>query len=504
MTQNPLDNIQRRPIRERRRFPDPFYDEITLKPVEREADRLLMDAATLVHVARTLDLIEIRTVERSVGVTAFRVLRSLPDDQSVRHQPLANIEHALSTAGAAGVLLASAPEEVAVASMRLVLRERLLDLSEAFLETREVITELALAHLTTVITATSNGQMVQPTTLAHYLTGQLGPLARGIKRLEEAYGRLNRSPIGAVSGMSTAVPMRRERVAGLLGFDGVIEHTFDAIASSDVEQELVSIVSASAVESSRMVADLTDWARDDVGTIAPSDEYVHHGSAQPQRRDPLVLDHLRIRLADHAASANGLVTSLLGHPMLGSTATRYATFLRVERELAEAIGTYRLLSDVLQNLVVNRALTANRAHRGFATSSELADLLAIDCELPRDQAYALAERIAAEAMVLNLSGMTMDTKLVDKLALEVVGREVGIEPETLGKCLAVKRFVERREAVGGPAPAAVRDIIDREKLLARRDRTWVSERREAIAQAERVLDELVDAQVAEGAQTELR
>ena len=79
----------------------------------------------------------------------------------------------------------------------------------------------------------------------------------------------------------------------------------------------------------------------------------------------------------------------------------------------------------------NRALTANRAHKGFATSSELADLLAIDCELPRDQAYELAERIATEAMVLALGGMQLDTKLVDRLALEVIGREVGIEPETL-------------------------------------------------------------------------
>jgi argininosuccinate lyase len=185
--------------------------------------------------------------------------------------------------------------------------------------------------------------------------------------------------------------------------------------------------------------------------------------------------------------------------MLGSTATRFETFFHVEQELAETIKTYQLFNRVLRTLVVNRALTANRAHRGFATSSELADLLAVDCELPRDQAYALAERIATEAMVLGLSGMTMDTKLVDKLALEVVGREVGIEPEMLGKCLAVKRFVERREVVGGPAPAAVRETIERESLSARRERSWISERRAAISDTERVLREHVDALLSEGA-----
>lgn len=499
MTQNPMQNIQRRPTPERRSFPDPVYRETVLNPIEREADRVLQEAAIRVQTARTIDLIEIRSIEKSEGVMALGVLRSLPGDEAVRHHPLANIEHALSAAGAGGALLAGAPEELAVGAMRLVLRKRALDFGEAILETRVAVTDLALGHLTTMITATSNGQMVQPTTLAHYLTGQIGPLSRISQRLQQAYARLNRSPIGAASGMSTAVPMRRERVAGLLGLDGLIEHTFDAIASADIEQELLAIVSASAVETTRMVLDLTEWARDDVGTIAPGDEFVHHGSAQPQRRDPQVLDHLRLRLARHASAANGLTTILLGRSMLGSTATRFETFFRVEQELVETIETYQLFSRVLRTLVVNRALTANRAHRGFATSSELADLLAVDSGLPRDQAYALAERIAAEAMVLGLSGMTMDTKLVDKLALEVVGREVGIEPETLGKCLAVKRFVERREVVGGPAPAAVRDMIERENLSARRERSWITERRNAISEAERVLQEHVQTHLSEGA-----
>ncbi|CAN5775435.1 argininosuccinate lyase [soil metagenome] len=498
MIQNPLENIQRRPARERRVFPDPYYDETALKPANLEADRVLRDAAVQVYVARTIDSIEIRTIEKPEGVTALEVLRALPEDVVVRHHPLAGIEQALSAAGAGGALLAGAPEEVAVGAMRMVLRQRGLDFSEAILETRASITDLAVGHLTTLITATSNGQMVQPTTLAHYLTGQLGPLVRTSQRLQQSYARLNRSPIGAASGMSTAVPMRRERVAGLLGFDGLIDHTFDAIASADIEQELLAIVSAAAIETTRLVVDLTEWARDDVGTIAPGDEFVHHGSAQPQRRDPQALDHLRVRLARHASAAHGLTTILLGRSMLGSTATRFETFFRVEQEFAETIETYQLLSRVLGTLVVNRALTANRAHRGFATSSELADLLAVDCGLPRDQAYALAERIATEAMVLGLTGMTMDTKLVDKLALEVVGREVGIEPETLGKCLAVKRFVERREVVGGPAPAAVRDTIERESLSARRERSWITERRDAISEAERVLREHVHSQVTGG------
>src|SRR5690606_31821810 len=138
-------------------------------------------------------------------------------------------------------------------------------------------------------------------TLGHYLTGQLGPLVRTSKRLQDVWARLNRSPLGAVSGVSTAVPVRRERVSDLSGFDGLVENTFDALAASDVEFELVAIVASAAAESLRFIADLSQWARDDVGTIAPSEEFVHHGTAQPQRRDPQVLDHLRVRCSEHVA-----------------------------------------------------------------------------------------------------------------------------------------------------------------------------------------------------------
>ena len=100
---------------------------------------------------------------------------------------------------------------------------------------RATTARLALGHLTTAVTVTSNGQMVQPNGRSVITLRALSvQLNRTTSRLREAYARLNRSPLGSVSGMSTAIPVRRERLAALLGFDGLVEHTFDALAVADV------------------------------------------------------------------------------------------------------------------------------------------------------------------------------------------------------------------------------------------------------------------------------
>ena len=53
----------------------------------------------------------------------------------------------------------------------------------------------------------------------------------------------------------------------------------------------------------------------------------------------------------------------------------------------------------------------------------------------------------------------------------------------LAKCLSPKRFVERRDVPGGPAPAAVTAQLDRATFSVNHDRGWRRERVEALAAA---------------------
>lgn len=492
MSQDPLARLRRTARREPRQktvFPNERYRAVLLDPLAADAEHRLADVVVGIYRAHAVVLAERRVVEPAAAARMLSGLDSLPREAgAMRLHPLAGIEARVAEAAGSAIQLGTAREEIAMTAMRIVLREQVLDLADALLRLRGSLASVALQHLTTLLLATSNGQVVQPTSLGHYLAGQLGPLARTGERLQEGFARLNLSPLGAVSGMATAMPVLRGRQAELLGFSGPIDSTFDALASADVLVEIASVVSLAAVELTRLLADLLFWARDDVGTMAPSDQYVHGNDAQPQRRDPLVLDHLRVRLLDISSTPQQLWLQLTGRQMLGGEATAYHAFRLVDGQVTSAVETFDLLGDVLTTADVNRALFAHRANRGFATSSELADLLAIDFEIPRDEAVRLAERVVVEATEAGGEATTLRTDVIDGIALKLRGVEVGIEPEMLAKALSPKRFIERRDHPGGPAPSAVRAALERETFAANRDRNWIAVRRESLAAAAAVLD----------------
>ncbi|HUG15497.1 MAG TPA: lyase family protein [Thermomicrobiales bacterium] len=488
MSQDPLKSIRRKAPRPKGTFPDPDYLRDWLDPASREASSFPPGVLLDVHLAHALMLGEQRIVDPEVVANgARRLLAGDVDTTATPGNPLAQAQAQPVGPGGEELLMALAMEEITVTACRIVLRERLLEFASAVLDARDSVSTLASGHLTTLMLASANGQVVQPTSLGHYLAGQLGPLVRTQQRLHEAYARLNRSPMGAGSGMSTAMPIRRGRVADLLGFEGVIDNTVDAVAGSDVNYELVSIVAGAGIELTRLVADLAHWSRDDVGLLTPGDEFVHSGAAQPQRRDPLVIDYLRVASATLSTGPAALLALLQGQPGLGGDATRMRAFSIVEEQLSTAARTYRLLASVARTAVVNRAMFANRTNRGFSTSSELADLLMVDFGLERSQAMQITERVVIDAIEAGGDATTLTTEAVDRVALRLIGREIGIEPEMLARCLAPKRFVERRTATGAPAPASVGQALEREQFLSRKDRGWLEERRVALETARAAL-----------------
>lgn len=490
MSENPIAVLRRKTPRARGTFPDDLYQASVLSPLAARVSTSLAHAVRDVYRAHAVVLGEQRIVDPPIVASILAAIDDASPDEGVgsRH-PLARIEQAIVNGSSADVLQGSAPEEIAAAAIRLKLRDDVLLLCDAIVALRVAVAELAASNQLTMLLATSNGQVIQPTTLGHYLHGQLGPLTRTCERLHACYERVNRSPLGAVSGMSTAMPIRPQRVADLLGFGGVIENTFDALAGGDVLSELASTVAIAALETTRLVADLQFWARDDVGLLVPGDEFIHHSGAQPQRRDPLILDHLRATFGRLTAAPTELTALLLHRPMIPGAMSQIDAFFIVDRVFTDATSAYGLLTAVMRSSVVNRALFAHRANRGFSTSSELADLLSVDFRLPRADAHLLAERVVIEWSEQGGEATSLTPALIDRIALPMIGRELGVDPELLAKCLSPKRFVERRDGVGGPAPAAVGAALDRESFALRRERGWIGERRSALDEARRTLSQ---------------
>jgi len=139
-------------------------------------------------------------------------------------------------------------------------------------------------------------------------------------------------------------------------------------------------------------------------------------------------------------------------------------------------------------LLVNRAWLGNRAGRGYTTAADLATFLMTEERIPPTAARQIALLVLArlKEASLEVSGITPDS--IDSAALITIGREIKVEMETLGRFLAPRRYIERRQVTGSPAPERTRAWLEGERTRLAEDRRWLMD---TTARIDAAMDTLV-------------
>lgn len=125
---------------------------------------------------------------------------------------------------------------------RMAMRRELVRLMERINRIMELLLALAAENIDVIITYYTYGQPAQPGTYGHYLMMLFQMLERDFRRLLAAYATINMSPMDSATGMGTQYPPDPAYTARLLGFDGVIPHSTDAISSTDYMLESSSAI----------------------------------------------------------------------------------------------------------------------------------------------------------------------------------------------------------------------------------------------------------------------
>jgi argininosuccinate lyase len=128
----------------------------------------------------------------------------------------------------------------------------------------------------------------------------------------------------------------------------------------------------------------------------------------------------------------------------------------------------------------NRAWLARNAGRSLMTVGDLASFLVADEGLPLPAARDIASLVTERARDEDLEASGITPGLIDAAAMLVIGRELGVEIERLGAYLAPRRFIEKRSVQGGPAPIAVRELLDIESQRVARDQMELETRQRRI------------------------
>jgi len=99
--------------------------------------------------------------------------------------------------------------DLGVTTSRLVLRAKLLDLLDRVLAFEGVLVDMAGQHVETIMPGLTHSQHAQIITLGYYLAALADVLARDRERVEAAYGRVNKNPLGAAALTTTGFPLDR-------------------------------------------------------------------------------------------------------------------------------------------------------------------------------------------------------------------------------------------------------------------------------------------------------
>src|SRR5437867_5716803 len=153
-------------------------------------------------------------------------------------------------------------------------REFILGLAAASFDLRETLLKICAGHRETIFTVHTHTQRAQPTTIAHYMLAVIEQLERDGARLQAAYDRTNRNPLGSCAITGTGFPIDRQLTADLLGFCSPTGNTYGSIATVDYLLESASAGAVLLIGHGRFVQDLLLWCTAEFNYVRLGGGYV--------------------------------------------------------------------------------------------------------------------------------------------------------------------------------------------------------------------------------------
>ena len=314
-------------------------------------------------------------------------------------------------------------------------------------------------------------QHAQPGIFGHYFLGFLDVIDRCIKRFKYAYEQTNVSPMGAAAVTTTAFPISRERVCELLGFDALIENSFDCIGNSDYYFTAASAVSLCALDLGRTVTDMVLWATEEEKMIILSDGYSSTSSIMPQKRNPIALEHLRSSLSVTKGLADAVLTGFLKSPY-GDIAdyediddTLYDACVHLERNVD-------VLNAVIATMDVNKELLEKRAFESFSVVTEIADEMYRSYQIPFRKAHGFVSFMVRKARSCDYNLKYMNRDFYAETWQEYFGEPFELDFTPMKECIDPRRFVTVREIIGGTGPKAMEDQLVSAREKVDRNKEW--------------------------------
>jgi len=373
-------------------------------------------------------------------------------------------------------------QDIGATIARMSLRDGLLREYEALLTARRKLLALAGQHKQTIIPAYTHGVQAQPTTLAHYLLALASALSRDSERLQAAYQRINQSPLGAAALGTSSFPIDRKRLAVLLGFDGLVENSYDAnhLASVDGSLEIAGALAISAIQLGQFAQDIHAQYDDRSPWFMLSEgKLTGVSSIMPQKRNPVALEQLRIQCSTMVGDMQTVF--LLAH----NTRTGMFDYRSYDPVPCERpLQVYQLFEQILDGFVVNKDRAMAEVNADYAMTTGIADALLKKADVPFRVGHHFASLLTDYGRGLGLKLREIPYSEAVRIYKADAKQEFPLSEAEFRDMIDAEHMVYGMKGAGGPQIAEVDRMLAHEQGKVNSGFDWLKTRSDHLAAAE--------------------
>ncbi|MEM1655531.1 MAG: argininosuccinate lyase [Nitrososphaerota archaeon] len=346
--------------------------------------------------------------------------------------------------------------------IRLRIRRLLLELWRAALKLAEELLSRAEKELETPMIHYTHLQHAQIGYVSQYLLAHLDHLLRDIERMESCYRRTNKSPLGACAVAGSTLPLNRELVARLLGFDGVVENSVDAVSSRDFALEALSAAAIMMTNLSRIAEDIIIWSTSEFGYLELPDSLASPSSIMPHKKNPCILELLRAKTAKVIGLLAGSLALMKGIP------TGYDRDLQegkpmIWEALKETRSSLMMMAKTIRLVRFNADRLREAVEQSYAPAIELTEALMKHAGLSLREAHKL---VGYMVKLLHEQGRALKTLKPEELsaaASRVLGKSIIVPPEILERAIEPAEIMRQRMTLGSASPQEIRRMLEKRR-----------------------------------------
>jgi len=372
---------------------------------------------------------------------------------------------------------------------RLQMRAQMLDVFETIHELMDTILDVAEKSVDAIMVGHTHFAHGQPITYAHYLLSVFDGMQRGEEQFQLAYKHVNRNSGGCGSTSGTTWPADRRLLTELLGFDELVEPTYDCEASQDHSMSTLFALSNIALLITKVTTDLEIWTMEEIDLFHVEPGYLGQSSFMPHKAHPgSRLERTRVPADEVMGETVKAMFQTKGESHQDVIPMLQISNGPVPTAMAHGQVAMRNLRGFLAHCHPKREKMLRYASEGFSCSTEVVVHLVKELGYGGRCAHRIVATFVRTCRERGIKANESTQELLDEAAEFLGERPPKMDTRTLRQLLDPVDFIKSHNNVGGVAPEeAMRMLADRRKLM-KELKVKQEDRRLRIKQGEELLN----------------